>query len=151
MDIHWKQGSTKLTYDGKEIECSCHVRNEINKERLPSEVIYTIPNEKPYMPRIFPVGTWMVSRPVPRHTKDRAPFYVPTSAFQMVPVWNVEKGLYKNPTNETDKDEGYGIHFSEFNSTLGCIRIVHKTDLMVLVEDIRAALDTKEKVRLIVE
>jgi len=124
-------GSTKWT-----LEASCLVRNEENGWRGSHEVVKTIPADKPYQPRQFPVGVWHIGWPVAREEEYKAPIYIPTDAWREVPVWSLVDGLYHRPTDETVIDEDYGLHCSTSNTTLGCIRIHRREDLYRLVSEI---------------
>lgn len=151
MIILWKQGSEELAYNDKVIPCSCNVRNELNGLRQPDQVIRTMPNGHPYMPRIFPKGEWLVYMPEARTQLDRAPFFIPTNAFQRLPIWELEDGKYKAPAPRLDRDSGYGLHYSVYATTLGCIKIKNLQDLMDLVDAIKAAIAKGEIVKLVVE
>lgn len=145
MKANLKTG--KLEAFGREIKISSTVRNEINKLRtLTERPVASMPDGKPIMPRSFPAGTWEVYRPLARDSKELAPFFIPTSAFRRLPVWTVENGHYGKPTTETVIDKGYGIHFSEFINTIGCIKVHNRDDLLWLVGQINAILDRGEKV-----
>ena len=122
------------------------VRNELNGQRKPDEVVMTEPEEHPYYPRRFPVGTWNVFRPLARSTPYLSPFFIPTDAWQMVDLWSVKDGKYCKPTGAQYKDSGYGLHFSTSGTTLGCIRIGALHDLEWLVSEINKVLDKKEAV-----
>jgi len=151
MLLTWVQGSDKLSCDGKIIPCSCNVRNELNKQRSFNQIVRTMPGGKPYMPRIFPKGRWLVGLPESRAALDRAPFFIPTDGWQKVAVWEIKNNLYVRATDETDIDRGYGIHYSIYPTTLGCIRITHEHDLQELVTAVCTAIYNKESVILSVE
>jgi len=124
----------------KEIAISCLVRNE-NNNRRKNEVVRSIPSQKPIQPRTFPVGTWRIDTPVARDTDYLRPFFIPTNAWQMLPVWTLDStGSYKEVSNEVTRDEGYGLHFSTSPTTAGCIKILKKEDLLFLVEQIKPIL-----------
>ena len=96
---------------------------------------HTMPSKHPYMPRVFPQGVWKLGKPVAKADPYTAPWFIPTTAWQMVDVWSVdEHGFYGKPTGEKVKDEGYGLHNSTSRTTLGCLKIEKKTDLAWLVE-----------------
>lgn len=136
--MYWKKNTHDLHAFGRVIPCSCDVRNEVNGRRLAGQVVKSIPAKLPYQPRRFPTGRWRVSIPLPRTSKELAPYFIPTDAFQYVPVWVLKDDKYFHATNEQTKDEGYGLHYSEYQTTLGCIRITNKTDLLWLVDQILA-------------
>lgn len=146
MIISWVQGSSELWYHDKMIPCSCNVRNELNGLRSMDEIVYTIPNHHPYMPRIFPKGTWKVALPEPRESKELYPYFIPTNAFQVVPIWNTLLNSYVSQSDKTDIDRAYGIHYSEYKNTLGCIKIRNLKDLLDLVHEIRTCFKKKEDV-----
>lgn len=137
---------------GRTIRISSRVRNEENKLRsLNEKPVLSIPNEKPVMPRPFPAGKWEVYRPQARNTRELAPFFIPTNAYRRLPVWTVVDGHYGEATSEITIDRGYGIHFSEYLNTIGCIKVHEKSELLWLVEQITDILDKGEKVYLEVE
>ena len=140
LTLHWKQGSKKLDiwHADKErsIDCSCLVRNELNGWRRPKQIVYSIPDKFPCQPRIFPAGKWTIYKPVKRRAKYTAPFFIPTNAAQDLPIWKIKGGRYVHETDKRVLDEGYGLHFSSSNTTLGCIKIINLDDLTELVDDI---------------
>jgi hypothetical protein len=125
---------TQLIAGDRTIATSCIVRNEINGWRKPNEVIYTTPNHIPFYPRYFPVGIWNVGQPLARTDPYEAPYFIPTDAWQMVPTWVVENGMYVRPTGQQDRDTAYGLHHSTSTSTLGCTKILDVNDLLYLVQ-----------------
>jgi len=135
----------------KTMEASCVVRNELGigkDERplhIPEQVIYAMTGNRydkiPYMPRPFPCGIWQVFMPQERKSKFLAPYYIPTNAKQYCDVWELDaEGGYKQVTFDKVLDHGYGLHFSESRTTLGCIKIHTKDDLVTLVGLIRATI-----------
>lgn len=129
----------KMVAFGKEINISCIVRNETNNRRK-DEVVKSIPQGKPIQPRTFPLGTWEVGTPVAREDTYLHPFFIPTKAWQLMPIWELDSlGNYKNPTENMTRDSGYGLHFSTSRSTQGCIKIMNKDDLLFLVSKINLA------------
>ena len=141
----------KLTGFGKTINISCIVRNEVNGWRKKHEVIKSIPSNKPIQPRQFPKGEWNILRPVTREDPYLAPFFIPTDAFQFLPIWELDSnGHYSKPTDEMVKDKGYGLHTSTSNTTQGCIKILKLDDLLWFVTNIINALDNKNTVSLLV-
>ena len=132
MVMKWIQGDTKLYFGNTIIPCSCVVR-----ERLPHEVVYTMPNKKPYKPEIFPVGRWLVGVPERRDQPDRAPWFIPTNAYRHVQVWALKDGKYDYPMTVLDKDQGYGLHCSIYSTTWGCIRIHSIQDVEAMVKEIQ--------------
>ena len=148
MTISWVQGSNELKYNDKVIACTCNVRNELNGLRLAHEVVKTMPGGYPYQPKIFPLGLWEVGYPIQRYSLELAPYFIPTNAYQMVNIWTTENGKYVAKTDTVDKDQAYGIHFSEYKNTLGCIKVMDILDLTELVHIIVDCYKRKEKVYL---
>lgn len=140
--------SASFAHGVKVIPAWSKVRNEINKLRRPSEVVYTEPEPYAYYPREFPNGVWNLSTPLPREIPYLEPFFIPTDAWQMVETWYVKNAMYVAKTGEKYRDSGYGLHFSVSSTTLGCIRIRDKADLLWLVDEVKKALGRKEKVTL---
>ena len=149
MIITVNKKRTSLTIDDKEIACSCVVRNELNGWRKSSQIVYTMPSGIAYMPRTFPHGIWNVSQPVRRTDEFKAPYYIPTDAWQFVDEWIVEDNAYVKPSGRKIKDYAYGLHYSTSGTTLGCIKILEVDELVRLVEIICEALEKKEEVKLI--
>jgi hypothetical protein len=144
--MHWRKGSHELYAFGRVLPVSCDVRNEVNGRRQATELAYSIPEKLPYQPRQFPKGLWEVGRPVARQSKDLAPYFIPTDAWQDLPVWDVVDGKYTHPTDQKTKDMAYGLHYSEWATTLGCIKLESKADLLWLVAEINGKLNGGLKV-----
>jgi len=140
----------------KTMEASCIVRNEINMQRSKhdaSEVVYAMTgnqyDKKPFMPRKFPTGIWQVFMPQERQSRYLAPYFIPTNAKQLVRVWELDgRGGYDEATDERVMDHGYGLHYSTSRTTLGCIRIHTKDDLVTLVGLIRGTIMQNQVVTL---
>jgi hypothetical protein len=116
------------------------IRNREN----PEDVVVSIPGRVPYMPIGFPAGIWKVGKPIAKTNPYLAPYFIPTNAWQMVTEWTLEPdGSYGQPTARKIKDEGYGIHFSTSSTTLGCLKIVNKSELLTLV---RMIVECKEAI-----
>ena len=148
--IRWNIDQEYLVAYGNVIPCSCIVRNEINNRRHPTEVVYSIPDKAPYQPRPFPTGTWNVSMPQSRTDRYTEPYFIPTDAFQILPVWDINDEGYVRKSTRWTKDAGYGLHYSGSDTTLGCIRIHERTDLLTLVKNIIVSIRAKERVVLYV-
>lgn len=148
MTILWCRSDPCLTVGDRKFGCSCDVRTLANGRRRKDEIVRTMPGGKPFDPVRFPLGSWTVLRPRPRKDAYRAPFFIPTDAYAMVPVWTVEAGLYQSPGLGMDRDREYGMHYSTSKTTQGCIRIDTRSELLELVALITAALDAFEPVRL---
>lgn len=141
----------KLNAFGKTIDVSCLVRNELNGQRKKNQVVKSMPEGKPIQPRQFPAGSWTVGMPVTRTDPYLAPWFIPTTAFQMLPIWSLDtKGQYKEATDKKTRDVGYGLHHSTSNTTQGCIKIIKMDDLLWLVTKIIDAIENKQTVTLIV-
>lgn len=151
ISLRWKQDDDKLEIflpSGEyiSIACSCVVRNLTNQWRKKNEVVKTSPKPgHPYNPDIFPTGVWKINKPIKKKDKYMAPYFIPTDAWQYVHVWELDSaGNYDHKTHTTIKDRGYGLHYSESNTTLGCIKIENKNDLLFLINIINAELDNNE-------
>lgn len=137
MILSWKRHEPFLTAGNRTIPCSCNVRNELNGQRDGEDIVYSMPDHYPYMPRPFPIGIWDIGKPEPRVNKYLAPFFIPTNARQVLPIWSILDGAYDAPTAEHITDWGYGLHYSESTTTLGCIKIHSRDDLLWLVEQLK--------------
>lgn len=140
MTITIKANLSKGTLEafGSVIDISCIVRNELNGWRKKDQVVYSIPDNKPIQPRQFPKGLWAVGKPDPRVGEYLAPFFIPTSAWQYLPIWELDSNkCYLKASSKNCKDIGYGLHYSESTSTQGCIKINKLDDLLWLVTEIK--------------
>jgi len=141
-------------------EASSIVRNELNGwrpniKKIPSaEVVHmiTIDNIEsniPVMPRHFPIGLWNVTGVQYRNDKWRAPLIITTDAYQVLDQWDLKaNGGYANITNYKVNDYQYHLHFSQSNTTQGCIKIHTLIDVYRLAAESLMALANKEKVLL---
>ena len=126
---------------GKPTPFSCIVRNELNGLRKMNEVVYSTNADGskgvPYMPRQFPVGTWALEMPGVRSDPLLAPYFIPTTAWQLVDEWDVEQRddgeWYTGKTGRQVKDYAYGIHCSTAHESDGCLHIVD--DIKVTLKD----------------
>ena len=155
MILKWKQGDTVLFADEIPIECSCNVRNELNGKRPKpdrnprDEVVMSIPDGEPVMPRMFPVGEWNVYMPKPKTSPYLAPYFIPTDAVAHLPIWVLdEDGMYEYQSEVTIRDIGYGLHYSTGDTTWGCIKIKYRSALMKLAQDIELALMSGDTVKI---
>jgi hypothetical protein len=146
IKLRWRKGSHELEAFGRVLPCLCDVRNEINGRRQADQVAYSMPDKKPYQPRVFPVGLWQVSTPTEKDDPYLAPWFIPTNACQKLPVWDLKNGKYYKPTEEKINDWGYGLHYSTSTTTLGCIKIINLKDLEWLVSEIQIAIINKKDV-----
>lgn len=136
------------------IVADCVVRNEINGWRrlhAPKEVVRAMThdpyNKPPVMPRTFPKGHWTIYAPRKRTDEYLAPYFIPTNAEQYLDVWDLdENGGYDKATGNKVLDIGYGLHFSTSNTTVGCIKIHNRDNLLWLVKQIDAAISCGESV-----
>lgn len=118
--------------DGKQLArfvAQSEVRNELNgKRRLDKagDVEYTITKSrtvgKPYMPRPYPTGDWVITGKEASTNKWMQPIKFLTDAHRTVKVWEVGPNGYVRETEETTEDYAYHIHFNNgsFHSD-GCI------------------------------
>lgn len=162
--LSWTRGSSTMSAFGREIKVSNDVRNEINGRRalhVKKDVVLTEPDDGskpvPYMPRQFPVGVWKITGIIPHpDPKDRYlnPYFIATNAHTLVEAWSLdEQGGYDKPTGRFVRDAGYGLHWPDpafSTTTLGCIRIVNKIDLLKLVSEIQEAARKGELIQLAV-
>ena len=158
MKIIWARDASTLQYDDTSIRVVCHVRNELNGERLLSEKpVYSEDEDEgdgvPYMPRPFPLGTWNVEAIIPKDNPYEAPEFISTDAHQTVDEWTIGLDLNGNAhyiakSSRTVEDYGYGLHNSTSSTTLGCGHIIEAADREALVAAIRAAWDQNDPVTL---
>ena len=141
----------------RDIPADCDVRNEVNGRRRlhdPKQVRYAMTHDSkntyPVMPRVMPSGEWKVSYPRERpDNKYLAPYYIPTDAEQYLEIWELDQdGGYAKATGKKVLDIGYGLHFSTSKTTVGCIRIFSKSDLLWLVHQVNERLVTGNEVTL---
>lgn len=144
----------------EKIDVTCAVRNELNGEREANQVVQTmgstLPNGLDYMPRPFPPGRWQITGISDEEvTTEYWPVFIATNAWQELPVWEIEHGLYKRATSETFIARGYGIHHARwFNgeqlvpsrTTLGCGNVLAPEDARWLARDIRVMTGARERV-----
>jgi hypothetical protein len=133
---------------GKLIDCCCVVRNLENGQRRVDQVVYS-ENEDgsrgvPYSPQVFPSGIWTVGAPREidlAHDVNHYlwPYFIPTDAWQLVDEWGTDQTdrlHYTQKTGHQKGDWGYGLHFSQSATTLGCIKILDESNLRWLVRQI---------------
>jgi len=153
MELLWNRDGGILTYNGKSIRVLCLVRNELNGLRAISEKPVFSEDEEggtgvPYMPRLFPKGSWTVETILPKDNPYEAPQFISTNAHQLVDEWSVEDGHYGKPTGNHVEDWGYGLHNSSSSTTLGCGHILESQDRADLVAAIEDAWSRGENVTL---
>jgi hypothetical protein len=149
VKITFSHKDKKLSYSDTIIDATCDVRTLKNGRRGKNQVVYSIPSGRPYDPDIFPCGEFDVFEPVMRSDEYKKPFFIPTNAKRIVKVWHMDANKnYDAETTETVVDEGYGLHYSSSNTTLGCIKIMQLNDLLNLKDWVSQQLKAKNKVRL---
>ena len=146
--LRWTQGGNVLRAWDRMIVCSCVVKTLAEGTRPRWMIVRTLPGDKPYDPLPFPKGVWKVGTPRARIDPYKAPFFVPTNAFQSVEIWEVEDRAYTRPTGEFTRDEGYGLHFSTSRTTLGCVKIEDERDVLWIVDRIEGAFGKGESVEM---
>ena len=143
-----------LTLDSAVYRISCNVRSLANGRRASHEVVLSVPDTLPYDPQPFPPGVWNVTGIQWREEKlfdyqTYGPVKIVTDAWRMVNVWELDdNGDYARETERQVKDSGYLIHYSEYGTTLGCIRVTSPQDVIAIARLIAAALEKKESVQL---
>ena len=155
MKVTYERDRNRLTIDSFVFTATNNVRNEIDPiyvRRLhdPREVRYTITKDrsrgKPYMPRKFPKGVCEITAVEHRSdfkfdAHEFGQVRVRTNATQAVEVWALDNaGGYDHPTGEFVPDYGYLIHYSDFNTTLGCIRASSQETMIKIADLIEAGL-----------
>ena len=149
MKVIWDRTKPFLTVGAEVLGCSCRVRNEENRLRKASEIVYSMPDGLPYQPRQFPIGSWTILKPRPKYEDWLKPWFIPTTAWQKLPVWKLKSGLYSEATDQMVTDSGYGIHWSETSlSTWGCIRMNSRDEIERLVALVTEARQNEEEVLL---
>ncbi|MCL2480812.1 MAG: hypothetical protein FWF38_03770 [Spirochaetaceae bacterium] len=133
-------------------QISNRVRTLKDGTRSKTQVIYSIPDHLPYDPQPFPKGTWNIyavewQKDKNFDYKEYGPVKIRTDAHCMVNVWELdEDGDYLRETDKQVRDQGYLLHWSSFQTTLGCIKIENNAE--ILGEIIQGALDKGEKVQI---
>ncbi len=143
-----------LQLNGFSYPISNKVRSLKDGTRKSSEVIYSIPDNKPYDPMPFPAGVWRVTGVEWQggfgfDPRTYGQVKIRTDAWQMVKVWTLDKdGDYARETMEEVRDGGYLLHYSSYGTTLGCIKIEKSSDAVVIGKEIQSVLETGEAVEL---
>lgn len=150
MEITWRRSETRMLVTGREIPCSCRVKNELNGLRNDWSVVHGELEDgtegPPFQPRQFPLGRWKVTGIHRRTHPYLRPFFIATEAFQEMPAWTVHEGVYEGPSRDFFMDYGYGIHCSASPTTLGCVRVDDEEHLTMLIVAIRNAWTANEDV-----
>jgi hypothetical protein len=116
-------------------------------------VIRSIPDDLPYDPKQFPKGIWRITGVEWQKEKGfdprtYGPVKIRTAAFQIVNVWELDsEGDYLRETEKTVKDSGYLLHYTVYNTTLGCIKLASILDAEKIGKIIQGLLD-KEPVEI---
>jgi hypothetical protein len=66
----------------------------------------------------------------------------------MVEKWTISDGKYVKGSGQMVRDEAYGLHCSNWVTTLGCIKIHTEADILFMVDKINECLDNGEDVTL---
>lgn len=156
MTLKWERALGILMVNGKPYVCTANVRNEANGRRRlheKAEVVRAIVGGQyagPYMPRPFPLGTWLVVGVEWTNDRDYWPVKIKTNARQTVDIWELDaRGGYDKPSGKTVMDEGYHLHHArDSKTTLGCGRIGTEAEARELGKMIEAALRRGEEVEL---
>lgn len=158
MRLVFSKSGGKLTIDGTySISASIPMLRIKTGTRGRFNIAHTIPGGYAYDPTPFPNGEWQVTGYHRRDDKYVSPYFIETNATQKVKVWattRLEDGkeMYDKETSREVTDGGYGIHFSPYPTTQGCIKIEDKSEATRLVDDyISPALKRHEVISLIVE
>jgi hypothetical protein len=114
------------------------------------EVIRSIPDNLPYDPQRFPMGTWRVTGIDWRKEKGfdlntYGPVKIRTDAWRWVRVWELDgDGDYLRETEKRVKDTCYWLHYSVSNTTLGCIRLATPGDAVAVANTIARVIGREE-------
>jgi len=151
LRLKWKRGTDWLEVTVGDTFMKMAVSNNVRVRNMenPEDVAVTIPDCRPYMPKGFPAGVWKVGMPVAKSNPYLAPYFIPTDAWQNVTEWALDAdGSYKAPTSRQVRDTGYGIHFSTSSTTLGCLKVINRSDLLTLAQLVAGKLSKGESVTL---
>jgi len=134
------------------LPASCKVRHELNRQRKPDQIVYTIPVEgkaEAYYPRQFPGGIFSITEVIYTDDKTYAPVKIKTTATRKVFTWELDNEKeYWYPSGRIQEDTSYWLHYTESITTLGCIRIHSKPDALALAKIVERELKTGEKIYL---
>jgi hypothetical protein len=101
-----------------------NVRSLANGKRKRTEVVYSMPANKPYDVQRFPCGTWKITGIEKSNDPTYAPYKIRTNAHQRVRVWALDAdGDYDHETTEETDDTEYLLHYSVSATTWGCVRL----------------------------
>ena len=145
---------------GDEIfKISNRIRTLREGTRPRSQVIRSIPDGLPYDPQPFPKSVWNVyavqwqtdeTKKISNFDYDEyGPVKIRTDAWCMVNVWELDQdGDYLRATDKKVKDTAYLLHWTKYNTTLGCIKIERVQDAVTIGKIIERALNSGEKVQI---
>jgi hypothetical protein len=136
-----------LYVGNKKYTADCTVRNEINGWRQKHELVKSMPiNEpsKPCYPRKFPTGLWKIMEPVKTDDPEFAPVKIPTDAARRILTWNANADGYTTMTGKSQIDNYYHLHYSQYKTTLGCIRLNSSSDALEIAETVSRELKRGE-------
>jgi hypothetical protein len=143
-----------LTAGENHYAISNNVRTLKEGTRASHEVIYSIPGCFPYDPHPFPSGVWKITGLDWQKEKNFDPrtygqVKIKTDAHQAVRVWDLDdENDYLRETEKETNDSAYWLHYSIYQTTLGCIRVIREQDAVDLANIIKAAIDSGEQVEL---
>jgi hypothetical protein len=115
------------------------VRNELNGLRQNPDQKTMPPSgandSRWYFPRVFPKGIWSILKSIPKDSPEFGKVFIPTTAMQTVPTYGsindpmpVADSHTKLTATGYQNDIGYGLHYSTYMTTLGCIRFNTQDD-----------------------
>jgi hypothetical protein len=147
MKITADLAAGRLLLPGAEYRVSNTVRTLRDGTRKSYDVVLSIPDSLPYDPQPFPKGVWKITSV--EWQKERnfdlrtyGPVKIRTDAWRMVNVWQLDAdGDYLRETDMRVRDICYWLHYSSFNTTLGCIRLASPEDAIKIANIITCALD----------
>jgi hypothetical protein len=151
MKITADLNAGKLFIQDAVFPVSCQVRTLKNGTRKSFEIVRSIPNNVPYDPQPFPKGIWRIT--AVEWNKDNkkfdcntyGPVKIRTDAWQLVNIWELDnEGDYLWETDQRVRDTGYLLHYTVFNTTLGCIKIERVKDAFTIGSILEEALKTEE-------
>jgi hypothetical protein len=137
----------RLIFPGEEYPVTNRIRTLRDGTRKIDEVVRTIPGDLPYDPQPFPKGVWKITGVEWQKEKGfdprtYGPVKIRTDAWQWVKVWQLDgDGDYLKETAQLVRDTGYLLHYTVFNTTLGCIRLDSPEDAIAVAGIIAAALE----------
>jgi hypothetical protein len=147
MKITANLSAGRLILPGAEYPGTNCIRTLRDGTRGSGEVVRTIPGNLPYDPQPFPKGLWNITAVEWQKEKGfdprtYGPVKIRTDAWQWVKVWKLDgDGDYEKETARLVRDTGYLLHYTVFNTTLGCIRLDSPENAAAIAHIIAAALE----------